>query len=230
MKALPGVGSFALTTCLLAGLMLAPARAEPLDGNPDRGLEIYAAYCAACHGFEGRGDGPMAARLEREGFPPLDLSQARWEDEELARRIREGHSERYMPAWEGSLTEGQLTDLVAFIRELRSTLPPTTPPVWDAAETFERGRIQYGFRCLACHGEDGRGGGPLMLMSGARAQDLTSGVLRDYTDKELGLVIIGELGHENYNDGLWKAPLELPALDALVFFLRGLSFQRPPEP
>lgn len=172
----------------------------------------------------------MAARLTREGFTPLDLTRAEFEPEELARRIRQGHAERYMPAWENSLTQVQMTDLVAFVRELRSSLPPAPAPVWEAAETFELGRAHYGFRCLACHGEDGRGNGPLIAMTGTRARDLTAGVLRDYTDTELGRVIVGDLGHEKFNSALWLSPLDLRDLDALVFFLRGLSFQRTPEP
>jgi mono/diheme cytochrome c family protein len=35
------------------------------------GKELYAAYCAACHGKEGRGDGPAAASLK---VAPTDLT------------------------------------------------------------------------------------------------------------------------------------------------------------
>jgi len=35
------------------------------------GKEMYAAYCAACHGKAGKGDGPVAAALKT---PPADLT------------------------------------------------------------------------------------------------------------------------------------------------------------
>jgi mono/diheme cytochrome c family protein len=35
------------------------------------GKEMYAAYCAACHGKDGKGDGPVAAALKT---PPADLT------------------------------------------------------------------------------------------------------------------------------------------------------------
>ena len=39
--------------------------------SPASGNEMYLAYCAACHGREGRGDGPVAAALK---VPPGDLT------------------------------------------------------------------------------------------------------------------------------------------------------------
>lgn len=35
------------------------------------GKEMYLAYCATCHGREGRGDGPVASALK---MPPTDLT------------------------------------------------------------------------------------------------------------------------------------------------------------
>jgi mono/diheme cytochrome c family protein len=32
--------------------------------NPDSGREMYAAYCAVCHGLTGKGDGPAAPALK----------------------------------------------------------------------------------------------------------------------------------------------------------------------
>ena len=36
------------------------------------GKDLYKAYCAQCHGLEGKGDGPIAATLKK---PPADLTQ-----------------------------------------------------------------------------------------------------------------------------------------------------------
>jgi mono/diheme cytochrome c family protein len=39
--------------------------------SPTSGKEMYLAYCAACHGREGKGNGPVAGALK---VPPSDLT------------------------------------------------------------------------------------------------------------------------------------------------------------
>jgi mono/diheme cytochrome c family protein len=58
---------------LLALLLAAPAAAQEIEpGDAREGAEIFATYCAACHGIEGRGDGRMAPILT---VLPPDLTQ-----------------------------------------------------------------------------------------------------------------------------------------------------------
>ena len=58
-----------LAAALLAAypVPMAPANAPDLQ----RGLALYQAHCASCHGAEGRGDGPLAAQLTP---PPVAFS------------------------------------------------------------------------------------------------------------------------------------------------------------
>ena len=67
--------------CLLAASVAvagqassAPAmkKAAPPYVSPTAGKEMYVAYCGACHGAQGKGDGPAAAELK---MPPTDLTQ-----------------------------------------------------------------------------------------------------------------------------------------------------------
>lgn len=59
------------TASTLAAFGQAPAP-EPFDsGEATLGQIIYARYCAACHGREGKGDGPVAPGLLRK---PIDLT------------------------------------------------------------------------------------------------------------------------------------------------------------
>lgn len=46
----------ALALALAAGA----AGAQEIDADPSVGAEYFASYCAACHGRDGKGDGPMA--------------------------------------------------------------------------------------------------------------------------------------------------------------------------
>lgn len=54
---------------LAAGLAAAPAAVA--DPDPDAGAALFGAYCAACHGVDARGGGPMAEILSIE---PPDLT------------------------------------------------------------------------------------------------------------------------------------------------------------
>jgi len=48
---------------LLLTLLPVVAGAQPFSGTDYSGAELFARYCAACHGEEARGDGPVAASL-----------------------------------------------------------------------------------------------------------------------------------------------------------------------
>ena len=78
---LRGLGILAAVALGLAGSataawLLRTAR-TPAAPRPDllsRGQLLYTANCAACHGYEGRGDGPSAAEMNP---PPSDLHLTR---------------------------------------------------------------------------------------------------------------------------------------------------------
>lgn len=50
------------------GMMQSPV--EPTEASLAQGRELFATYCAACHGESGRGDGPAAEGMEP---PPANL-------------------------------------------------------------------------------------------------------------------------------------------------------------
>ncbi|WP_375263881.1 c-type cytochrome [Palleronia sp.] len=60
-----------LALLLVTAGCVAPAP-DHVDEPDATGEEIYQARCAACHGPEGRGDGPLAQRLDRR---PADLTR-----------------------------------------------------------------------------------------------------------------------------------------------------------
>jgi mono/diheme cytochrome c family protein len=80
------------------------------------GEALYARHCAACHGAEGRGDGPVAPAL---GRPPTDLttlarrSGGRFDAQRVAAAIDGrssvvAHGTRDMPVW-GVVFEQELS-------------------------------------------------------------------------------------------------------------------------
>jgi mono/diheme cytochrome c family protein len=109
-----------LAAGLLAGTWMALAAAgagAAEEADPvlaDMGATQYATYCAACHGADARGEGPVASALKT---PPPDLTRiaARrggvFPTGEIARFIDgrfdvTAHGPREMPVWGERFTEG----------------------------------------------------------------------------------------------------------------------------
>lgn len=111
---------FLLALCVLAWL---PASARA--GGP----EDFATYCGACHGVEGRGDGPAAAGLEP---GPIDLASTRMTSEELTTIIKDGGAavgrSPQMTSWGPVLDGARIEALVQFIDGLRAAAPPERGP------------------------------------------------------------------------------------------------------
>jgi mono/diheme cytochrome c family protein len=87
------------------GVAQAPERADVLEAAA--GQTIYTRYCAACHGRDGKGDGPVASGLVKK---PIDLtalqamSGGRFPYEKIARAIDgrdtpRAHGTPDMPVW-----------------------------------------------------------------------------------------------------------------------------------
>jgi mono/diheme cytochrome c family protein len=92
-----------------AGLLAVPAAAA--DETPSAGERLYRRYCAACHGTEGRGDGPASAALSPR---PPDLTRLESSEAELMRQIDgrrtiRAHGTAAMPVW-GEVFEQSLID------------------------------------------------------------------------------------------------------------------------
>lgn len=92
--------------------------AQDLLADLTRGKTIYQTHCSTCHGQTGWGDGPTAASLR---VAPANFHRFRSflkSDEDLLRTIEHGIVFSPMHAWSGNLTEGQMTDVLAYVRLL----------------------------------------------------------------------------------------------------------------
>jgi cytochrome c oxidase cbb3-type subunit III len=128
----------------------APAR------DVQEGKKLFEGMCARCHGIDGTGDeGPALNRavLARAGS-----------DAALKEVIRDGIPDGGMPRVR-RLTDGELSQLVAYVKSLGRTGAATTRG--DAA----RGRAVYArLGCASCHIVDGEGGsfGPELTQIGVQ--------------------------------------------------------------
>jgi len=97
-----------------------------LRGDVSAGETIYGRYCVTCHGAGGKGDGPAGKVLVPK---PADHSnpavmKART-DQDLYRVILRGGAavgkSPSMAPWGGVLNDGDIRDVIAFIRSLSGT-------------------------------------------------------------------------------------------------------------
>jgi mono/diheme cytochrome c family protein len=90
------------------------------DGDAAHGAPLYKRYCAGCHGEDGRGGAhtfmPHIQNLTKKDYiefiPDGFLFTVIAEGGEAV-----GKSD-YMPAWQGTLSEQDIKDVIAFIRTL----------------------------------------------------------------------------------------------------------------
>lgn len=92
-------------------------------GDPQKGTELYQLYCTQCHGINGNGKGiniTDMAVLPRDHTDKQEMSART--DEDLIKAITHGgksvNKSVLMPAWGNNLSEAQVLDLVAHLREL----------------------------------------------------------------------------------------------------------------
>jgi mono/diheme cytochrome c family protein len=127
------IGAFVVAGALVSGAAVAlfvasDASAQTFELADYSGAELFDQFCAACHGPEGRGDGPVASSLNvlvpdltglaaRNGgdFPAADVREV-----VDGRSVVVAHGPRAMPIWgyEFWIEEGADIEAEAAAREL----------------------------------------------------------------------------------------------------------------
>lgn len=92
--------------------------AQEYPADSTRGKAVYERHCQACHGVGGWGDGPDAKDLK---VAPANFHRFKSflkSDEELLRTIEHGVAFSPMHSWRGQLTDGEMQDVVSYVRLL----------------------------------------------------------------------------------------------------------------
>ena len=97
-------------------------RLAPLSAAEET-VTLFRELCSVCHGAGGKGDGPSAQGLEPK---PADFTNckvmAKDSDDVLFKIVKGGGQtagrSTVMPAWGDSLSDGQIRELIKFIRGL----------------------------------------------------------------------------------------------------------------
>lgn len=144
--------ALALVTLTVLAVGATVARAQGGGGQSDlvaRGLDIYSAQCATCHGAEGRGIADVAPSIQQASPALVDFV------------IRTGRmplpdADAPVRRREPQLTAQQRAAVVAYVRTFGAD-QPDIPEVEPEAGTLAHGREVYEANCIACHSALGRG-------------------------------------------------------------------------
>lgn len=103
---------------ILLGIWGWTMTARAADAVPQKGRPIYEKYCLLCHGPEGRGDGPQGQMMKPPATNFKSPASRNKSDAELMKIIREGHPNSAMTKWTGILSESDMQNVLAYIRQL----------------------------------------------------------------------------------------------------------------
>ncbi len=153
----------------------APIGAAPGGATAGAGAELYAKYCALCHGAEGKG---YAADNAPSLVSPSFLESAT--DAFIANGIRTGRSGTAMAAYGkslgGPLNEVEIRALVAFIRSKGPKAKPLASATTKGDVT--RGAELYQRHCVTCHGTEQARSTAVWLFNPELLRNASSGFLR----------------------------------------------------
>jgi mono/diheme cytochrome c family protein len=172
---------------------------KPISPAGVTGPEMFTAYCASCHGMDGKGAGPAASALKT---PVPDLTKiaqrngGKFDSGKVAMGLglmpsSGAHGGTEMPVWgdlfrasrnSEMIVRQRVANLVTHLETLQDP-PPTQKPAKPKKPTVERvpltaapissGPKMFQAYCSSCHGADAKGNGPMAKTLKAQPKDLT---------------------------------------------------------
>ena len=106
--------AFLLSLTTMAGRV-----AHAIDGDPQQGRAIYEKHCLSCHGAQGRGDGQFGQVTSPPAADFTSVVSRKKTDAQLLDTIRNGRPPTAMEGWKGQLSDGQIHDVLAYVKTLR---------------------------------------------------------------------------------------------------------------
>lgn len=184
------------------------------------GATLYGAFCAGCHGLDGKG-----RRLPGlVSFPSITNPDflAIAPDSLIARTVEHGRPGRRMPGWlkADGLRPEEVRAVVAHVRQLGAVAQESDPRAarWVNADAAHGRRI-FESTCAGCHGQKGKGGEGPALNNRVLLESSTDTYLVETIGRgRRGTAMAGFLEPSPVRPALTRADIE-----SLVAFLRSLE-------
>lgn len=87
-------------------------------GDPAKGKTVYNAFCVACHGINGGGDGPDAAMITPKPTNLTDSAAANFTLQDIERAVLTGKPGSAMQAFGGIMLKDDFENLVSYLNSL----------------------------------------------------------------------------------------------------------------
>lgn len=172
------------------------------------GQQVYARYCASCHGPNGAGDGPGAAGLRPR---PVNLTEHEYTLDRLAFSLWNGVAGTAMPAWRDLRVE-ELSAVAQVVRGFHAAQPEPAIP----QTVLDLGRRVYDARCAQCHGENGDGNG-----SAAAQFPIAATNFREQRPSIAASLRALRNGIDGTPMAAWSSELSEAELSAAAYYVRG---------
>ncbi|MBF0292021.1 MAG: c-type cytochrome [Nitrospinae bacterium] len=156
------------------------------------GKRLFHSYCSICHGDDGVGKGPLAAKLKGLKRPVADLTGEKYQkmnSQQLLDLIKGYNREiTNMPKWENVIPDKNLKNVAAYILLL------TQKDIRMRGDA-RRGREIFRQSCVACHGQNGEGNGVLVkMLEASKIPNMPSKGHSQISDEEMIKIITNGKG------------------------------------
>ncbi len=108
-----------LFTSMLSGLLLTKPPSADAAGDSTKGKAIYEKHCVACHGPQGKGDGPAGKMLKPPAADFTSAASKKNSEADFKSMIENGKPGTAMVAWKTQLSPTEMNDVIEYVLTLR---------------------------------------------------------------------------------------------------------------
>ncbi len=108
-----------LLMMVFLGLLLSQPRAVDASADPVKGKAIYEKNCIACHGSQGKGDGPAGKVIQPPAADFTSAASKKKSEAELMQVVENGKPGTAMVPWKAQLSQAELNDVIEYVMTLR---------------------------------------------------------------------------------------------------------------
>ena len=101
------------------GFLLLVQPVSGAGGDAGKGKAVYQKSCVACHGPQGKGDGPTGKVLVPPAADFTSAASRKKSDADLLKIIENGKPPTAMIAWKGQLSDQDIQNVLAYVKTLR---------------------------------------------------------------------------------------------------------------